>query len=60
MISTEVIETIQQKYKAFLPYMDERTRRIWAAVEARVLGYGGVVAVARATGLSRNTGDWNY
>ena len=35
--------------------MDERTRRRWAAVEADELGYGGVSAVARATGLSRTT-----
>lgn len=55
MIGAEVIETIQDKYDSFLPYMNERTCRIWAAVEARALGYGGVMAVARATGLSRNT-----
>ena len=35
--------------------MDERMRRQWAAAEARDLGWGGVTAVARATGLSRTT-----
>jgi hypothetical protein len=35
--------------------MDERMRRQWAAAEARELGWGGVTAVARATGLSRVT-----
>jgi len=35
--------------------MDERRRRQWAAAEARELGWGGVSAVARATGLSRTT-----
>jgi hypothetical protein len=35
--------------------MDERSRRQWAAAEARDLGWGGVTAVARATGLSRTT-----
>jgi hypothetical protein len=35
--------------------MDERVRRLWAATEALALGYGGVTAVARATGLARNT-----
>jgi hypothetical protein len=35
--------------------MDERSRRQWAAAEARELGWGGVTAVARATGLSRTT-----
>ena len=33
--------------------MDERTRRQWAAAEAAELGWGGVSAVASATGLSR-------
>jgi len=35
--------------------MDERLRRQWAAVEARDFGWGGVSAVAQATGLSRTT-----
>jgi hypothetical protein len=35
--------------------MDERTRRQWAAAEAAELGWGGVSAVAAATGLSRTT-----
>jgi hypothetical protein len=35
--------------------MDERTRRLWAAAEAAELGWGGVSAVATATGLSRTT-----
>jgi hypothetical protein len=38
-----------------LPEMDERSRRQWAAAEARELGWGGVSLVARATGLSRPT-----
>lgn len=33
--------------------LDERLRRLLAAVEARVLGRGGVTAVATATGVSR-------
>jgi hypothetical protein len=35
--------------------MDERMRRQWAAAEAAELGWGGVSAVAAATGLSRTT-----
>ena len=34
--------------------MDER-RRLWAAAEAKALGWGGVTLVAGATGLSRKT-----
>jgi hypothetical protein len=35
--------------------MDERRRRQWAGSEAREWGWGGVTAVAEATGLSRPT-----
>jgi hypothetical protein len=55
MFDVEVLEAIQSKYETFLPYLNERTRRVWAAMEARALGYGGMSAVAQATGLSRNT-----
>jgi hypothetical protein len=35
--------------------MDERSRRLWAGAEAAAIGYGGVVAVARATGMAIST-----
>jgi hypothetical protein len=35
--------------------MDERLKRRWAAAEALELGWGGLSAVAEATGLSMNT-----
>src|SRR5258708_6513607 len=35
--------------------LDERSRRRWAAAEARMIGHGGVSAVAEATGLARRT-----
>ena len=35
--------------------LDERTRRLWAAAEARSAGYGGGAAVVRATGISEST-----
>ena len=37
------------------PHLDERARRLFAASEARALGYGGVSIVSRACGLSRMT-----
>jgi hypothetical protein len=46
---------IRQKYRLLSPLMDERMRRQWAASEAQSLGWGGLTAVAEATGLSRNT-----
>jgi hypothetical protein len=49
------VQRIRRKFRDLLPEMDERRRRQWAAAEARDLGWGGVTAVARATGLSRPT-----
>lgn len=46
---------IQEKYKALNSILDERGKRIWAAVEARSLQHGGISKVAKATGLSRTT-----
>ncbi len=55
MISTEIINTIRIKYEVLREELDERGRRMWAATEAKSLGHGGVVAVARATGLAEST-----
>lgn len=46
---------IASKYKALSVRLDEATRRLWAAVEARQLGRGGVSIVAKAVGISRTT-----
>jgi hypothetical protein len=55
MQDAAVVERIRVKYMALSPVMDERMRRHWAATEAMALGWGGVSAVATATGLARNT-----
>ncbi len=46
---------LRKKFSGIWPFLDERTRRIVAANEARFLGYGGVRTVQRACGLSRVT-----
>lgn len=46
---------IQRKCQAIFPLLDEHTRRLWAAIEAREIGHGGQSIVAHATGLSRKT-----
>ena len=50
---TDLEQSISRKYKALSLYMDERSRRLWAATEMREIGYGGAAIVHRATGL-----DW--
>jgi hypothetical protein len=44
---------LKRKFRSAWPHLDERTRRIMAASEAKSLGYGGVSVVGRACGLSR-------
>jgi Rhodopirellula transposase DDE domain len=55
MITTRVVDTIRKKYELLHTELDERRRRLWAASEAQALGHGGVVAVAKATGLAQST-----
>jgi hypothetical protein len=55
MQDARVIARIRRKYRALAPELDERRRRQWAAAESRDLGWGGMTAVAEATGLSRTT-----
>jgi len=44
---------LHQKFADAWPLLDERSRRIMAAAEARAIGRGGVAQVRRACGLSR-------
>lgn len=50
---SDLEQSITRKYKALRATMDERSRRLWAAVETRELAYGGAAIMHRATGL-----DW--
>ena len=51
----EATQLVKAKYEALSGRLNEATLRLWAAVEARALGRGGVTAVAKASGLSRTT-----
>lgn len=44
---------IKQRFEALAGFLDERLRRIVAAAEAAVIGYGGISVVSRETGVSR-------
>jgi Rhodopirellula transposase DDE domain len=52
MPDAELIATLRNKYQALRLVMAEKVRRRWAACEARAIGWGGITAVAAATGLS--------
>ena len=46
---------IREKFRTLEAVLDERSRRLWAATEAKALGYRGQTLVAKATGMARNT-----
>jgi hypothetical protein len=50
-----VVQSIRDKYRALSATLNERSRRLWAATEARSLGRGGAAAVIAATGMSSAT-----
>ena len=49
------VETLRGKYSALAAVLTERSRRRWAATEAKAVGHGGIGLVERATGISRST-----
>jgi hypothetical protein len=49
------IEAIRARFSQMSAHLDERGRRLLAASEAHTAGYGGIVAVSRATGLAAST-----
>ena len=44
---------IKQRFSQLGVWLDERTRRLWAAAESTTHGRGGISLVARASGISR-------
>jgi hypothetical protein len=48
-------EPIRARFVALGPHLDERSRRVFAAAEAKAAGYGGIAAVWRATGIAPST-----
>jgi DNA-binding phage protein len=54
-MENSMTQAIKEKFASLKPMLDERARRLWAAVEARSIGRGGITRVSKATGLSRVT-----
>src|SRR3989441_4219530 len=49
------VEPIRERFCTVAPFLDERGRRLVAAAEAFAVGYGGLAAVAMATGMAPST-----
>src|SRR5512140_571825 len=54
-VSVKVQEQLVAKFETILPHLDERQRRLLMGAEARVLGHGGIRAVAKAAGVREAT-----
>jgi hypothetical protein len=48
-------DPLAEKFASVWPHLNERQRRLVAGAEAQSIGWGGVSAVARSSGLSRPT-----
>lgn len=52
-MDNDTARALRKKFSDLWPFLDERSRRLMAANEARSLGYGGVSKMREACGLSR-------
>lgn len=51
----ENMKQIAERHKLLSPFLDEKSKRLYAAAESKVLGRGGIAIVSKATGISRTT-----
>ena len=51
----EAINDVRVKYCGLSGCLNERSRRLWAAAEARSYGWGGITVVSQATGIDPKT-----
>jgi len=54
-VPVDAVESLAAKFAALFPHLDERQRRLVMGAEARVLGHGGIMVVARAADVSAVT-----
>jgi hypothetical protein len=54
-ILPDALAQLALKFEVLLPHLNERQQRLLLAAEARLLGHGGVRAVARLAGVSETT-----
>ena len=57
MPDASLVEWVRNKYRSLSEMLNERSRRLWGATEARSLGRGGIAVVMAATGMSSATVD---
>ena len=51
----ETKKRLQRECRILNPYLNETSRRLWAALEAEKLGHGGITLLHEVTGLAHDT-----
>lgn len=54
-VTLDKISVVRERYSAIHDCLNEKGRRLWAAVESQSYGHGGVALVCRAIGISNET-----
>lgn len=54
-IRPKSVEILSEKFETMRNFLNERSRRIWCATEARAYGRGGINIIHEATGISKTT-----
>jgi hypothetical protein len=54
-MTESILTSIRNTYKGIQGFLDERSRRVWAATETESLGRGGISAVSATTGIGRRS-----
>lgn len=52
---TNTINLYQARYSRLFPELSERSKRLLAAADAQLLGYGGITLIHKSSGLARST-----
>ena len=55
IIKKSAVENIRKKYREISLRLNERSRRMWAAIEAKNIGWGGITVVSEGTGIAPKT-----
>lgn len=51
----QIAKSLESDFRTLNPHFNEKSRRLWAALEAKKAGHGGVTLLHEVTGLSRAT-----
>lgn len=54
-VTKSTLQIQQEKYAAMSPHLNERSRRLYAASEAKAIGFGGKKLMSQVTGLAFET-----